>query len=117
MQLRTPGSGKMKFYFSLFAFVTIVLLLIFPSLSFGQDPSGAATGTINHVTAATAGKPTLEEVGAQAGHNKISINIVWTLITGFLVMFMQAGFALVLAGGERLGRSNVRRARSDRGGS
>ena len=58
MQLRTPGSGKMKFYFSLFAFATILLLLIFPSLSFGQDPSGAATGTINDVTAATAGKPT-----------------------------------------------------------
>ena len=32
------------------------------------------------------------------GHNKISINIVWTLITGFLVMFMQAGFAMVETG-------------------
>ena len=31
-------------------------------------------------------------------HNKISINIVWTLVTGFLVMFMQAGFALVETG-------------------
>ena len=32
------------------------------------------------------------------GHNKIAINIVWTLITGFLVMFMQAGFAMVETG-------------------
>ena len=24
-------------------------------------------------------------------HNMFSINIVWTLVTGFLVMFMQAG--------------------------
>ena len=32
------------------------------------------------------------------GHNKIAINIVWTLIAGFLVMFMQAGFALVETG-------------------
>ena len=32
------------------------------------------------------------------GHNKISINFVWTLITGFLVMFMQAGFAMVETG-------------------
>ena len=31
-------------------------------------------------------------------HNKISINLMWTLITGFLVMFMQAGFALVETG-------------------
>lgn len=31
-------------------------------------------------------------------HNLYSINIVWTLITGFLVMFMQAGFMLVEVG-------------------
>jgi Amt family ammonium transporter len=99
MRLNTYGKGRLKFNISVIAFLAIaILLLIFPSLSFGQDPSGAATGTINDVTAATAGKPTLEEVGTQAGHNKISINIMWTLITGFLVMFMQAGFALVETG-------------------
>jgi Amt family ammonium transporter len=32
------------------------------------------------------------------GHNKIAINLVWTLLTGFLVMFMQAGFAMVETG-------------------
>ena len=31
-------------------------------------------------------------------HNLYSINIVWTLVTGFLVMFMQAGFACVETG-------------------
>jgi Amt family ammonium transporter len=31
-------------------------------------------------------------------HNMFSINMVWTLITGFLVMFMQAGFAMVETG-------------------
>jgi Amt family ammonium transporter len=99
MQLNNYGKGKLKFNLSVAAFLAIVvLLLIFPSLSFGQDPSGANTGTINDVTAATAGKPTLEEIGGQSGHNKIAINIMWTLITGFLVMFMQAGFALVETG-------------------
>jgi ammonium transporter, Amt family len=80
--------------------VTLVILLILaiPHLSFGQDPGGGATGTINDVGAATAGKPTLDEIGAQAGHNKIAINIVWTLLAGFLVMFMQAGFAMVETG-------------------
>jgi hypothetical protein len=36
----------------------------------------------------------------QVNPNKIgySVNIVWTLLTGFLVMFMQAGFALVETG-------------------
>src|SRR5204862_7328416 len=76
----------------------VLVLMILPFISFAQDPTGATTGTINDVAAGTAGKPTLEEVGAQSGHNKISINIVWTLITGFLVMFMQAGFALVETG-------------------
>jgi Amt family ammonium transporter len=32
------------------------------------------------------------------GHNRVGINMVWTLVTGFLVMFMQAGFALVETG-------------------
>ncbi len=31
-------------------------------------------------------------------HNLYSINMVWTLVTGFLVMFMQAGFACVETG-------------------
>ena len=31
-------------------------------------------------------------------HNWFSINFVWTLVTGFLVMFMQAGFACVETG-------------------
>ena len=31
-------------------------------------------------------------------HNFFSINFMWTLVTGFLVMFMQAGFALVETG-------------------
>ena len=68
------------------------------SPAFASDPSGASTGTISDVAAATVGAPTLEEVGAQAGHNKVSINIMWTLLTGFLVMFMQAGFAMVETG-------------------
>jgi len=62
------------------------------------DPSGVTTGTASDVTAAKAGAPTLDEVAAQAGHNKVAINMVWLLITGFLVMFMQAGFAMVETG-------------------
>ena len=62
------------------------------------DPAGTATGGIADVTAKTAGKPTLEEVADFAGHNRVSLNLMWTLLTGFLVMFMQAGFALVETG-------------------
>jgi len=56
------------------------------------------TGTAKDVTVKDAANPTLPEVMDTVGHNKVSINFVWTLITGFLVMFMQAGFAAVETG-------------------
>jgi len=62
------------------------------------DPSGTTTGTIADVPAKEAGKPTLVEVADAVGHNRVAINIMWTLLTGFLVMFMQAGFALAETG-------------------
>src|ERR1043165_9003547 len=62
------------------------------------DPTGAMTGAAKDVTVKDAANPTLAEVMDTVGHNKVSINMVWTLITGFLVMFMQAGFAMVETG-------------------
>ncbi len=70
------------------------------------DPDGALTGTVSDVAVAdpiTDKTPkakglTIADVVNQAGQNKIAINFVWTLVTGFLVMFMQAGFALVETG-------------------
>jgi len=62
------------------------------------DPNGGATGTVADVTAAKAGAPTPSELADQVGHNKVSINLVWLLIGGILVFFMQAGFALVETG-------------------
>jgi len=63
------------------------------------DPSGTKTGTANDVVHADATKPlTLADLVNQAGQNRIAINFTWTLVTGFLVMFMQAGFAIVETG-------------------
>ncbi len=62
------------------------------------DPSGVATGTIVDIPAKVAGNPTITEVADVVGHNKVAINMMWTLIAGFLVMFMQAGFALAETG-------------------
>lgn len=78
-----------------------------PQPSFGAkvadagDPSGdgTVTGTAADVTVADAKVGiTLADLANQAGQNKIAINFVWTLVTGFLVMFMQAGFAIVETG-------------------
>lgn len=40
----------------------------------------------------------VDAVAQSASHGIYSVNFVWTLIAGFLVMFMQAGFALVETG-------------------
>ncbi|HKI98068.1 MAG TPA: ammonium transporter [bacterium] len=42
--------------------------------------------------------PTTKELAADVAHAFYSINFVWTLVAGFLVMFMQAGFAMVETG-------------------
>ncbi len=63
------------------------------------DPGGTLTGSVNDVVVGDAKKGlTLADLVNQVGQNRIAINFVWTLITGYLVMFMQAGFALVETG-------------------
>ena len=66
------------------------------------DPTGAAAGV--WATPAGDGKgdvPSALSVGDiydRVAHNLFSINMVWALVTGFLVMFMQTGFAMVETG-------------------
>ncbi|MDD2540369.1 MAG: ammonium transporter [Desulfuromonadaceae bacterium] len=82
-----------------------------PTPSPVSDPSGASIGVASDTVGASANAPTQEDldklgkseplaakVADVSGHNRISINMVWTLICGFLVMFMQAGFAMAETG-------------------
>jgi Amt family ammonium transporter len=68
----------------------------------GTDETGAKSGV--WATPAGDGKGdipknlTTTDLYDRIGHNLFSINMVWTLVTGFLVMFMQAGFACVETG-------------------
>jgi len=63
------------------------------------DPDGSLTGTVSDVVVSDSKKGlTIGDLVNQAGQNRVAINFVWTLITGFLVMFMQAGFAIVETG-------------------
>lgn len=71
------------------------------------DPGGTLTGTANDVPVANAKAGlTAGDVTNQVGQNKVAVNFVWTLVTGFLVMFMQAGFAMVEAGLCRVKNAN-----------
>src|SRR5258708_9513123 len=68
------------------------------------DPGATLTGNASDVPAADAKVGlTVADMAAQIGQNKVAINFVWTLVTGFLVMFMQAGFAIVETGPCRAG--------------
>ena len=63
------------------------------------DPDGSLTGTVSDIGVSDSKKGlTVGDVLNQVGQNKIAINFMWTLITGFMVMFMQAGFAIVETG-------------------
>ena len=71
------------------------------------DPGGTITGTVSDVPVSDSKAGlTLGDVANQVGQNKIGINFTWTLVCGFLVMFMQAGFAMVEAGLCRVKNAN-----------
>jgi Amt family ammonium transporter len=86
-----PGPGTVSL-------LVLLVVMALPMVALAGDPTGAATGDAGAVTAAKSGQPTIEELSAAVGHSVISINFVWTLVACFLVMFMQAGFALAETG-------------------
>ena len=63
------------------------------------DPDGSLTGTAGDITVTDTKKGlTISDLVNQVGQNKIAINFAWTLLCGYLVMFMQLGFALLETG-------------------
>ena len=65
-----------------------------------QNLVGLAPGTItsDDLTKAQTAEPFAAKLADLVDENRLAINITWLLVTGFLVMFMQAGFALVETG-------------------
>jgi Amt family ammonium transporter len=61
---------------------------------------GVAPGTITQQDLDNAAKtePLATQIAVLVNQNRLGINFVWTLVTGYLVMFMQLGFALVETG-------------------
>lgn len=98
-----------------FVFLFIGLLTVFGShRAYADEPKADPTGAFQTTPTAYSVpgyvKPDPEKATAKdlavavdavaqsASHSLFSINFVWTLVAGFLVMFMQAGFALVETG-------------------
>ena len=64
------------------------------------DKNEQATATLGKTLEVTS-TDALTKYKAVKTSTELSINIAWTLITGFMVMFMQAGFAMVECGFSR----------------
>ncbi|HEY2385984.1 MAG TPA: ammonium transporter [Candidatus Binatia bacterium] len=66
------------------------------------DPTGGASGAwaapAGDAKGDVPGSLSVSDVYDRVVHNLYSINYVWALVTGFLVMFMQAGFMFVETG-------------------
>jgi Amt family ammonium transporter len=104
--------GKM-----LFAMVLVVFVALIAAGQFGHggngDPGGTKTNAYSTPTktsvndtlgAATTPKNVpvsqtgINQLANETGHLRVSINFTWLLITGFLVLFMQVGFAFLVTG-------------------
>jgi Amt family ammonium transporter len=97
-----------KRFIALTVLTFIVLIVVGATMRHHGDTTGANTGGLSDYLAAT-GAPAgttdvpLSQVGinqlaSQTGHLGVAINFVWLLVTGFLVLFMQVGFAFLVTG-------------------
>ena len=86
----------------------ILILMLVSAAVYAQDPTGSNTGRMSDLgidslksvqdTSLNKVISAVNALGKAGDHTKIATNIMWTLIAGFMVMFMQAGFALVETG-------------------
>ncbi|MEN9354885.1 MAG: ammonium transporter [Fibrobacterota bacterium] len=96
MSMRTLRRWNQRLLALLFAMALLLPSAL--SAASAPDPTGSATGNASVIASAVPGTPTLPEVANALGHSIVASNFVWVLFCGFLVMFMQAGFALVETG-------------------
>jgi ammonium transporter, Amt family len=76
---------------------SFLMVLLLAGLALA-DPTGTTTGSAKDVPAEIPGLPSINEIGQSMGQSRVALNILWTMMAGFMVMFMQAGFSLVEMG-------------------
>jgi len=98
---RRPSAGRRRATIALgLLLVSLLLVALVPDALAAPlaDPVGTATGTAQDVPAAIAGHATLEELATEVGHHRAALSFTWAILAAALVMFMQAGFAMVETG-------------------
>ena len=98
---------------AIMSLLAISLVFLLSACGENADPSGLNTANQTNLTSvspngtpitqqqlntAKTNEPFAYNLALLVDENRLGINFVWTLVTGYLVMFMQAGFALVETG-------------------
>src|SRR5438477_6980003 len=98
------GNRKKRFLFMLVSTLALSGVLGGVAHAYQGDKDGSKTGTdVSHIVPADKAEaqnnqPSLTDVAGQTEKNRVSINMDWLMLGGILVLFMQAGFALVETG-------------------
>jgi Amt family ammonium transporter len=96
------SNGKKFLALSLLTFIVLIII----GAAWGHHSPGDTTGPtfqgLANYPTTTAKIPVsqagLNQLASDSGHLGVSINFTWTLVTGFLVLFMQVGFAFLVTG-------------------
>jgi Amt family ammonium transporter len=98
--------------------MTFIALFAVSQYSHNADPTGTTTGNTPGISNPKVAPATdylagtnlagstkvpvsqvgLQKIANETGHLGVSINMTWLLLTGFLVLFMQVGFAFLVTG-------------------
>jgi Amt family ammonium transporter len=84
--------------------LTLFALILIGRLSHPGDAAGAATGGVRDFLGAAGSRSVpvsqmgVNALASQVGHVRVAVNFTWLLYTAALVLFMQAGFALLTTG-------------------
>lgn len=128
MRKLIPWTRRLSLFFVLMTVLMTVPIGICMKAAWAGDPTGATTGSSKDAMDGSGttfvpvspdpsdpdyaakkkqydafqkqakAEPLAVQLSDSTGQNRVAINIAWTLLTGYLVMFMQAGFALVETG-------------------
>jgi ammonium transporter, Amt family len=113
--MKSKSTYRKRYWYAFMIFVVGLLALVSTTRAYADeppkaDPTGAfqTTPTAYSVPGYTKLDPekastkdlavAVDAVAQSASHSLFSANFVWVLVAGFLVMFMQAGFAMVETG-------------------
>lgn len=112
--MTTSLTLRKRLWVAFMVFIVGLLAVVSTSTAYAEEPKGDPTGafqttpTAYSVPGYTKLDPekattkdiatAVDAVAQSASHSLFSVNFVWVLVAGFLVMFMQAGFALVETG-------------------